>query len=87
MNDEIIWIGNIVRVGSNTPRYLYNEDKDYIEFRTIKNKCELGYLDKRTGIFYVNYDYRMNFKAIKRQIIKDYAPKTISQYISLEGDF
>lgn len=80
---EITWIGNIVRVGSNTPRYLYNESEHTIYFRTLKNKCEIAFLDKKTGILYINHDYKMQFKAIKRQIIKDYAPKKVSPYINM----
>lgn len=87
MENEIIWIGNIVRVGSKTPRYLYNESKYSIEFRTLKDKKEIGYLNKDKSILYLNGDYRMQYKAIKRQIIKDYAPKSVSEYLNIRGGF
>lgn len=82
---EIVWIGNIVSVGSKTPRYLYNESKYSVEFRTYKDKCEIGYLNKNTGILYLNSDYKMQFKAIKKQIIKDYQPKKVSEYCNIRG--
>lgn len=82
---EIIWIGNIVRVGSKTPRYLYNETEHSIEFRTLKDKAELGYLNKESGKLYFNADYRMQYKAIKRQIIKNYQPKKVSEYCNIRG--
>ena len=85
MENEIVWIGNIVSAYSNTPRYLYNESDNSIEFRTLKDKKELGWLDKKTGVLCLNDDYRMNFKAIKRQIIKDYAPKHVSRYVNMRG--
>ena len=83
MNDEIIWIGNIVRVGSGTPRYLYNESSDSIEFRTLKDHLEIAYLDKKKNELALNSRYRMQFKAIKKQIIKDYKPNSITEYINL----
>jgi len=83
MNDEIIWIGNIVPAYSNTPRYLYNEGKEQIEFRTMKDHLDIAYLDKKTGYLYLNTRYRMQFKAIKNQIIKDYKPNSIQEYCSM----
>jgi hypothetical protein len=83
MNDEIIWIGNIVRCGSNTPRYLYNDEKGFVEFRTMKDHKEIAYFDKKTGCLYLNSRYRMQFKAVKNQIIKDYKPNSISEYCTL----
>lgn len=80
---EITWIGNIVRVGSNTPRYMYSEGKQSIWFRTMKDKIEIAFLDKRKDTLFLNDDYKMQFKAIKRQIIKDYAPKKISRYVGM----
>lgn len=83
-DDEVtIWTSPIRRIGDNRPNYLYSEIRNTIMFRTIKNKCEIGHLDKKTGTLYLNDDYRMQFKAIKRQIIKDYAPKTITRYLNL----
>lgn len=84
---ETVWIGNLVRVGSNTPRYLYNESKYSIEFRTLKDKKEIGWIDKNKGILYINGDYRVQYKAIKKQIIKDYAPKSVTEYLNMRGDF
>lgn len=83
MEEITIWTSPIRRVGDNRPNYMYSESKNSIDFRTMKDKCELGYLDKNSNILYFNYDYKMQFKAIKKQIVKDYAPKTISEYISL----
>lgn len=80
---EIIWIGNIVRVGSKTPRYMYNESNYSIEFRTMKDKKEIGWLNKKTGILYLNDDFKTQFKAIKKQIIKDYQPKSITPYFNM----
>ena len=85
MINEKIWIGNIVKVGSNTPRYLYNEGKNTIEFRTIKDKKELGWLDKEKNIIYFNYDFNNNFKAIKKQITKDFNIDKIESYYNLRG--
>lgn len=82
---ETIWLGNIVRVGSKTPRYLYNEMKNTIEFRTMKDKKELGWLDKEKNIIYFNYDYDNQFKAIKKQIIKDFNIDKIESYCNLRG--
>lgn len=81
--DEIIWIGKIRNYGDKTPNYLRNEMKNSIEFRTIKDKHELGYLDKEKQILYLNDRYKMQYKAIKRQIVKDYAPKIVSEYINM----
>ena len=78
-----VWTSSIRRVGDNRPNYMYSESKNSIDFRTIKDKKELGWLDKNKGILYLNDRYRMNFKAIKNQIIKDYQPKSISEYINL----
>lgn len=78
-----VWTSPIRRVGDNRPNYMYSESKNSIDFRTIKDKKELGWLDKNKGILYLNDRYRMNFKAIKNQIIKDYQPKSISEYINL----
>lgn len=83
MNDEIIWIGNIVSAYSNTPRYLYNESKDSIEFRTMKDHVEIAIFNKKTGELALNSRYRMNFKAIKKQIIKDYKPNSITEYCTM----
>ena len=83
MNDEIIWIGNIVRCGSNTPRYLYNEGKEQIEFRTMKDHVEIAIFDKKTRELALNSRYRMQFKAIKKQIIKDYNPNSITEYCTM----
>lgn len=85
MISEKIWIGNIVRVGSNTPRYMYSESKNFVEFRTIKDKKELGWLDKEKNIIYFNYDFNNKFKAIKKQIEKDYNPVKIGNYINMRG--
>lgn len=83
-DDEVtIWTSPIRRIGDNRPNYLYCEIKNTIMFRTIKDKCEIGHLDKNTGILYLNDDYRMQFKAIKRQIIKDYVPKSTTRYLNL----
>lgn len=84
-DNPTIWISPIRRVGDNRPNYMYNEEKYSINFRTIKDKCELGYLDKNKGILYLNYDYRMRFKAIKKQIINDYAPKNVGDYCNIRG--
>lgn len=80
---EEIWVGNIVRPGSNTPKYLCNDSKGSVEFRTMKDHIEIAYLDKKTSTLYFNARCRMQFKAIKRQIIKDYKPKNISEYCTL----
>lgn len=84
-DEPTIWTSPIRRVGDNRPSYMYNEEKYSINFRTIKDKCELGYLDKNTNILYLNGDYKMQFKAIKKQIIKDYQPKSVSEYLNLRG--
>lgn len=84
-DEPTIWTSPIRRVGDNRPNYMYNEEKNYINFRTIKDKCELGYLDRNNNILYLNYDYKMQFKAIKKQIIKDYQPKSVSEYCNIRG--
>jgi hypothetical protein len=83
--NETIWLGNTVRVGSNTPRYLYHTNKNTIEFRTLKDKLELGWLDEEKGVLYLNKDYETQFKAVKRQIKKDFDTKItkITEYIGL----
>jgi len=83
MEEITIWTSPIRRVGDNRPNYMYSEYKNTIEFRTMKDKCELGYLDTRSNILYLNYDYKTQFKAIKKQIIKDYQPESTTEYISL----
>ena len=83
MEHEIIWLGNIVRFGSKTPRYLYNETNNYIYFRTFKDHIEIAEIDKKTDTIYFNTKYKMQFKAIKRQIVKDYQPKHTSEYVNL----
>ena len=80
-----IWTSPIRRVGDNRPNYLYCESENRIYFKTIKDKAELGDYDKTTGILYFNSDYKMQFKAIKKQIIKDYQPKSVSEYLNLRG--
>lgn len=80
---KIIWLGNLVRVGSKTPRYMYNKHNNTIEFRTYKDKKELGWLDSDKEVLYLNRDYKNQFKAVKNQIIKDYQPKNIIYYFNL----
>jgi hypothetical protein len=80
---ETIWLGNLVRVGSKTPRYLYNETPYSIEFRTIKDKNELGWLDKKSNTMYFNDDYKAQFIQVKKQIIKDYHPGKTEQYLNV----
>lgn len=83
-DEPTIWTSPIRRVGDNRPNYMYSESyKSMIMFRTIKDKCDLGYLDKNKNILYLNADYRMRFKAIKKQIIKDYQPKLVSEYCEI----
>lgn len=84
-DEPTIWTSPIRRIGDNRPSYMYSESKYSIEFRTMKDKCEIGYLDKNTGNLYLNSDYKMQFKAIKKQIIKDYQPKSVLEYINLRG--
>ena len=83
LDHDIIWIGNIVSAYSNTPRYLYRDEGDIIEFRTIKNHDEIGYLDKKLKVLYLNDRYKMQYKAIKRQIMHDYIPESVSEYIDV----
>ena len=83
--EERFWIGKIKRVGDKTPNYLHTKNGNIISFRTIKNKCDIGYYDENKDVLYLNDDYRMQFKAIKKQIIKDYAPKSITEYFNLPG--
>ena len=85
MEDITIWSSPIRRVGDNRPNYMYSESKYTVSFRTIKDKKEIGYFDKNKEILYLNDDYKTHFKAIKKQIIKDYAPKSITQYVNLVG--
>ena len=80
---EIIWVSPIRRIGDKRPNYMYNKDNNIVDFRTIKDKCELGYIDLRTKVLYFNRDYKNKFKAIKNQIIKDYEPNSVAEYISL----
>ena len=77
---EIVWLGNIVDAYSNTPRYLYRKEGDITTFRTIKDKCEIAYYDEKLGVLYINNQFRTQFKPIKKQIIRDYAPKSILEY-------
>ena len=83
MDHEIIWLGKIRQYGDKTPNYLRNEQKNIVEFRTIKDKKELGYFDKNKCILYLNGRYKMQYKAIKRQIKHDYAPISISEYLNI----
>ena len=83
-DDEVtIWTSPVRRIGDKRPSYLYCEIRDTIVFRTIKDKYEIGYLDKKTNTLYLNDDYKMQFKAIKKQIIKDYEPKFTTRYLNL----
>ena len=83
--DVMVFTSPIRRVGDNRPNYLYCERGNHIYFKTIKDRVELGDYDKNQGILYFNSDYRMQYKAIKRQIIKDYQPKKVSEYLNLKG--
>ena len=85
MEDVTIWTSPLRRVGDDRPSYMYSETKYTVSFRTIKDKCEIGYFDKNKGILYLNDDYKTQFKAIKKQIIKDYAPKSTTVYVNLKG--
>lgn len=85
MDEITIWSSPIRRLGDNRPSYMYSETKHTVSFRTIKYKCEIGFYDKEKGILYLNDDYKTQFKAIKKQIIKDYAPKSTTEYINLKG--
>lgn len=80
-----IWTSPIRRIDDNRPNYMYSKSKNSIYFRTMKDKKEIAFFDKNTNILYLNTEYKMQFKAIKRQIIKDYAPKTVLEYINLKG--
>ena len=81
---EIIWVSQIRRIGDKRPNYMCNRNNNIVDFRTIKDKCELGYIDLRTKVLYFNRDYKNKFKAIKNQIIKDYEPNSVAEYISLD---
>lgn len=83
MEEVRIWTSPIRRIDDKRPNYMYTGSKNSVEFRTIKDKCELGWYDKNKGVLYLNSDYKMQFKAIKRQIIKEYAPKSITEYSNL----
>ena len=78
-----IWTSPIRKVGDKRPNYMYSEDNNIVDFRTTKDKCELGYIDTRTKVLYFNRDFKDKFKAIKNQIIKDYKPNSVTEYISL----
>lgn len=80
---EKIWIGNLVRPYSNTPRYMQYESENTIYFRTVKEKKEIAFLRKKEGNLYINKDRKMQFKRIINQIIKDYKPKAIAEYVDL----
>lgn len=80
---EKVWIGNLVRANSNSPRYMYHNSEHIIYFRTMK-KIEIAFFDKRSCTLYLNRDYRMNFKAIKNQIMHDYKPKIVTEYFNME---
>lgn len=79
----MVWLGNLVRVGSKTPRYMYNKQNNTIEFRTYKDKKELGWFDSNKDVLYLNSDYKNQFKVVKNQIVKDYQPKNIIDYFNL----
>lgn len=85
MDEITIWSSPIRRLGDNRPTYMYTEGKNTVYFRTMKDKCEIGFYDKEKGILYLNDDYKTQFKAIKRQIIKDYTPKSTTAYVNLKG--
>lgn len=85
MEEIKVWSSPIRRIGDNRPNYMYSESKNSVEFRTMKDKIELGWLDKNKNILYLNDDYKDRFKAIKNQIEKDYNPVKIENYINMRG--
>lgn len=85
MKEIKVWSSPIRRVGDNRPNYMYSESKNSVEFRTMKDKIELGWLDKNKNILYLNDDYKDKFKTIKKQIEKDYNPVKIENYINMRG--
>jgi len=79
MYDEIITIWHY---GKN---YLYNEEDNTIYFRTLKDRFEIAFYDKRTKILYENTKYKNRFKAAKSEIHKklELTKDQISEYIDM----
>ena len=75
---------------------MFNYDRKYCElvkregeteqyFYTKKDKKEIGYLDEKENIFYINDDYKENtyIKRIVKDILRDYNVKETSEYINV----
>ena len=54
-----------------------------VYFRTLKDHLEFAYYDTITSTLYFNSLYDRRFTNAKRQIVKDFKPDKISEYIEL----
>lgn len=54
-----------------------------VYFKTIKEHLELAYYDTITSTLYFNDLYKNRFIKAKRQIIKDFKPELVSEYLEL----
>lgn len=54
-----------------------------VYFRTLKEHLELAYYDTITSTLYFNSLYDGRFTKAKKQIVKDFKPDTISDYLEL----
>ena len=52
-------------------------------FRTLKDHLDIAYYDTINSVLYFNDLYKGRFTKVKRQIIKDIKPETISEYMEL----
>lgn len=76
MEEVTIWYYNknyLCALRTNTTVY----------FRTLKDHLELAYYDTITSTLYFNSLYDGRFTKTKRQIVKDFKPDKISEYLEL----
>ena len=76
MEEVTIWYHNknyMCTLRTNTTVY----------FRTLKDHLELAYYDTIKSTLYFNSLYDGRFTKAKRQIVKDFKPDIISDYLEL----
>lgn len=54
-----------------------------VYFKSIKDHLDIGYYDTITSVLYFNGLYKNRFKKAKRNIIKDFKPDVVSEYLEL----
>lgn len=54
-----------------------------VYFKSIREHLDLAYYDTINSVLYLNNMYKNRFKKAYRNIINDFKPETVSEYLDL----